>query len=137
MSESREVTTLAAPKLGGPRRIESLYKTCGAIPISNILKKARWTLFGHVLRLNPETPAQLAMDYYCRGACEEVEGGTTVKGRTLTTLPVTLFNEYHSHKQTQKTKKSNYRQKPQTALNELRKLDKIEWRQLVRKITES
>ena len=81
------------------------------------------------------TPAQLAMDYYC----EEGEEGKKVKGRAITTLPVVLFNEYHSFKQAEKIKsgkKSNYRQKSYVALKELRKIasNKDNWRKLTNEI---
>ena len=73
---------------------------CDSTPISKIINQARWSLFGHVLRLHAETPAQLAMDYYCQGV-EEGEG-KVARGRAITTLPVILFNEFHSHKQAEK-----------------------------------
>ena len=50
-----------------------------------------WSLFGHVLRLDRNTLAQLAMDYYSQ---VEDKGGA---GRPVTTLPVLLFNEYKKH----------------------------------------
>ena len=40
-------------------RNEDLYKLCETKP----LVFARWSLFGHVLRLSRDTPAQIAMDY--------------------------------------------------------------------------
>ncbi|XP_065180063.1 uncharacterized protein LOC135810501 [Sycon ciliatum] len=39
----------------------SLYARCKAEPITNILKRLRWQLFGHILRLPEDTPASLAM----------------------------------------------------------------------------
>ena len=141
-----------------PMRIsnEALYEQCSSTRISLLVDRARWSLFGHVLRLHAETPAQLAMDFYCQGL-EEGEG-KVVRGRAITTLPVVLFNEYHAFKQAEKAlitstngtggeggvgqktrvagKESKYRQKPHVALKELRKLaqKRDEWRVLVRKI---
>ncbi|XP_065189344.1 uncharacterized protein LOC135819973 [Sycon ciliatum] len=42
----------------------SLYARCKAEPITNILKRMRWQLFGHILRLPEDTPASLAMAAY-------------------------------------------------------------------------
>ena len=78
----------------------------------------------------------------------EGEGeGKVVRGRATTTLPVVLFNEFHSFKQAEKAKKrgdtvsvegkvSSYRQKPHVALKELRKLaqDRESWRALASEI---
>ncbi|XP_065180176.1 uncharacterized protein LOC135810612 [Sycon ciliatum] len=41
-----------------------LYARCKAEPITNILKRLRWQLFGHILRLPEDTPASLAMAAY-------------------------------------------------------------------------
>ena len=38
----------------------SLYARCKAEPITNILKRVRWQLLGHILRLPEDTPASLA-----------------------------------------------------------------------------
>ena len=116
-----------------------LYERCSSTPISTIANKARWSLFGHVLRLHAETPAQMAMDFYCQVAGEGEGEGKVVRGRATTTLPVVLFNEFHSFKQAEKAKKrgvsvegnvSSYRQKPHVTLKELRKLaqDRESWR---------
>ena len=43
---------------------ENLYALTKEIPLSQKIKKRRLTLFGHVLRLHPETPAQKAIDFY-------------------------------------------------------------------------
>ena len=75
----------------------------------------------------------MAMDFYCQvTVAGEGEGeGKVVRGRATTTLPVVLFNEFHSFKQAEKAKKkgvsvewkvSSYRQKPHVALKELDKI---------------
>ena len=76
---------------------EALYEQCSSTRISLLVDRARWSLFGHVLRLHAETPAQLAMDFYCQGV-EEGEG-KVVRGSAITTLPVVLFkaSEESSH----------------------------------------
>ena len=37
---------------------------CRSEPISNEIRRARYRLLGHCLRLDPQTPAQQAMNYY-------------------------------------------------------------------------
>ena len=97
-----------------PERIsnDKLYSICNTQPLSEKITRLRWKLFGHVLRLDLKTPAQVAMDYYCSSK-------PVKNGRAETTLPTLLFNEFHMYKQS--LKKSTYRQSPKTALNELRK----------------
>ena len=41
-----------------------VYEICKDREISKDMKIARWNMFGHVLRLPRDTPAQLAMDFY-------------------------------------------------------------------------
>jgi hypothetical protein len=43
---------------------ERLYEITGMEPISVQVIRARWKLFGHVLRQPPDTPAQQAMQYF-------------------------------------------------------------------------
>ena len=49
-----------------PKKIsnENLYTLTKETPISQKIKKRRLVLFGHILRLDPETPAQKALQYY-------------------------------------------------------------------------
>ena len=65
---------------------------CKATPIGSILRESRWRLFGHVLSLPVDAPAQIAMDFYC-AQTENIQ-----KGRPQTTLPVVLFKELHTLK---------------------------------------
>ena len=41
-----------------------LYKLCDIEPASMQALEARWRLFGHTLRMSPDTPARQAMAYY-------------------------------------------------------------------------
>ena len=52
-------------------------------------------------------------------------------------MPILLFNEFHSYKQS--FKKSSYRQQHKTALKELRKVasDRIKWPKVVDSIVSS
>ena len=43
---------------------KKLYKLSQETPISEKLKKRRLNLFGHILRLHPDTPAQKALQYH-------------------------------------------------------------------------
>ena len=49
-----------------PNRIrnERLYERTGAVPLGIIILRARWSLFGHVLRLPADSPPPLAMGAY-------------------------------------------------------------------------
>jgi hypothetical protein len=108
---------------------KALYEKCGANPLGLAIRRFRWNLFGHVLRLSLDTPAQMAMDYYCN-----TKEDTKSRGRAVVTLPVLLFNEYHHYKcfkksESKSKKPSTYKQKEATALRELRKLagDRVVW----------
>ena len=46
---------------------EKLYKRCNVRNLGELIKSARWRLFGHVLRLPLNAPAQLAMMPYVDG----------------------------------------------------------------------
>ena len=58
-----------------PQRIsnDELYKLCNTEPLSINITRLRWQLFGHILRLHPKTPAQIAMDYYVMKPSEPLE----------------------------------------------------------------
>ena len=43
---------------------EKLYALTQEIPLSQKIRKRRLTLLGHILRLDPETPAQKALKYF-------------------------------------------------------------------------
>ena len=45
-----------------------LYEVCHEEPLSDYIRKARWSLLGHILRLPPEAPAQMALDTYVTAA---------------------------------------------------------------------
>ena len=72
---------------------DNLFTRC-VEPLGLIIRRLRWNLFGHVLRLQRNTPAQVAMDFYC-----DVSAASKQPGRAQTTLPVLLMNEYHTFKQ--------------------------------------
>ena len=67
-----------------PRKISSkeLYKRTNTVELKHIFRKARWSLFGHILRMNNETPANFAMTQYFNPPSSEC-----YLGRPRTTLP--------------------------------------------------
>ena len=69
---------------------KELYDRTGCSPISNKIREARWKLFGHILRLSQEAPAQLAMTDYFKPP------GIGYPGHPTLTLPGTLHNDLQS-----------------------------------------
>ena len=67
---------------------ENLYIRCGAYPVSLFILKARWKLFGHILRLDRKCPANAAMDFYF-----ELTNDKKFRGRPRTTLVTTLQSD--------------------------------------------
>ena len=66
-----------------------LYERCGVSPLKHHVAWAKWSLFGHTLRMTRDTPAQVAMDFYCQSSESDVKR----MGKASTTLPAQLFNE--------------------------------------------
>ena len=64
-----------------------LYARCNAEPISVLSRRARWKLFGHILRLPEATPAQVSMTAYFQ---RQNRGWL---GRPRITLPVVIDND--------------------------------------------
>ena len=112
-----------------------LYERCATNELKGRISHARWSLFGHVMRLARDTPAQLAMDYYT-----QVEDRGPY-GRPVTTLPVVLFNEYKKYmiekrKEEEKKYIKTYQRSHSKMLAELRELagDRTGWREVTAKI---
>jgi len=107
---------------------EELYKRCGTNRLKGDIAYARWSLFGHVLRLDRETPAQKAMDYYV----ELGEGEKEPLGKQETMLPVLLFSEYRGFKAHERGGKA-YQKSKERMLTELRVLvsDKPGWGEFI------
>jgi len=66
----------------------ALYTRCGSEPISKIVQRARWRLFGHILRLPLNTPPQMAMEMYFLPTDAELW-----RGRPRSSLPVIIKQE--------------------------------------------
>ena len=69
-------------------RNTKLYEICNCGPISEEIKRSRWGMLGHALRMNKETPRWKAMKYYFESIYEEGK----FRGRPRTTL-VSIINE--------------------------------------------
>ena len=110
-------------------RNEDLYERCNTSPLRRQITYARWSLLGHTLRLTRDTPAQLAMDYYCQVGDRD----GTREGRPETTLPVTIFNEYRKYKGRHKERGWTTQKTTADNLAKLRELagDRQKWRDIV------
>ena len=98
-----------------PHRIsnDALYRRTQSSPISAAIRAARWSLFGHVLRLPLDAPVQLAIDAYL-----EDTGTPKFRGRPRCTLPTTLGEDL--------------RRIGRQLIDALRTLDRRTWRDLGR-----
>ena len=107
-----------------PNRISNaaLYCRCRCHPISEDVKSARWRLYGHVLRMPLDAPAQQAIDYYFADT-----GVATFRGRPRTTLPTALSADLRRVGRTLRRPADIYA---------LRLLNREQWRQLERDIAE-
>ena len=63
---------------------EALYYRCRCRSIREAILTARWSLFGHVLRMPPDASSQ------CTINCFVDSGVTSCRGRPRTTLPTVL-----------------------------------------------
>ena len=103
---------------------KALYRRCKCEPLNIRLTEARWRLFGHVLRLPRDVPAQMFVsEYFSRE--KDVEGW---RGRPRTSLPTVLDEDL---------KTVGKRIHNSAELERLRLLTKEEWRALTRTIVET
>ena len=75
---------------------QEIYPQTDSIPVSVEITERRWTLLGHILRLEPETPANKAMAQYFR----KTIGGTKriiYAGAQKTSLMTMRRDEYRSY----------------------------------------
>ena len=109
-----------------PHRIsnKALYKRCKCGPLNIRITEARWRLFGHVLRLPRDVPAQMFIDeYYSREA-----GVDSWRGRPRTSLPAVLDEDL---------KTVGERIHNKADVERLRLLTKEEWKKLKRTVVET
>ncbi|GFR62908.1 hypothetical protein ElyMa_001882000 [Elysia marginata] len=79
---------------GGQERViknNALYQKTGETPISLTILKARWRLFGHIIRLAINTPPNVAMTKYFKTE------GSKQRGRPKTSIVTTLRRDLKSH----------------------------------------
>ena len=103
----------------------ALYRRCRCLPISENVKSTRWRLFGHVLRMPLDAPAQQAIDFYF--ADTGVAAVATFRGRPRTTLPTALSDDLRRVGRTLRRPAD---------IEALRLLNREQWRQLERDIAE-
>ena len=106
-----------------PNRISNvaLYHRCQCRPISESIVTARWRLFGHVLRLPRDAPAQRAIDHYFADT-----EAAAFRGRPRTSLPTTLCSDLRRIGRTLRQP---------TDIEALRALSREQWRQMERDIS--
>ena len=100
----------------------ALYHRCLCRPISENVKSARWRLFGRLLRMPLDAPAQQAIDYYFPET-----GVAMFRGQPRTTLPTALSADLRRVGRT-------LRRPADT--DALRLLNREQWQQLERDIAE-
>ena len=100
----------------------ALYRRCRCHPVSEDVKSARWRLFGHMLRMTRDTPAQQAIHYYFADT-----GDATFRGRPRTSLPTALSADLR------RVGRNLHRP---ADIDALRLLNREQWRQLEREIAE-
>ena len=71
-----------------------LYRRCGVLPITERVRKARWTLLGHILRMDDNCAAILALRYAITSS-EFLRGR---RGRPRCNLFSTIVNDLKEHK---------------------------------------
>ena len=105
-----------------PHRIsnDALYRRTHSSPISAAIRAARWSLFGHVLRLPLDAPVQRAIDAYL-----EDTGTPKFRGRPRCTLPTTLGENL---------RRIGRQLRNSDDIDALRNLDRSTWRDLGREL---
>ena len=104
----------------------TLYSRCKAEPLGVLLLQARWRLFGHTLRMDPETPAQLAMASYFSTTTSR-----GFRGRPRTTLPVALSADL------ERANRGHLRSAHDLQVLQLVAADRQAWRGLVKDIADA
>ena len=99
---------------------EALYKMCNTTALSTIVARLRWTMFGHILRMPEDTPAQKSLEFAVVGSNKY----KARKGRHCTNLLSVLRADLKD--------KGLGTLKTAKRLRELRMLatDKVQWNQM-------
>ena len=114
-----------------------LYKKTGEQPISSIMRKSRWELFGHIMRRDRQIPAYMAMELYF----DTNSNGKGFRGKRRTTLPIKLQEDLDkTHNVTEVQTDHNYHKRiklnNKADLEHLRSIaqDRKDWRTLTTRI---
>ena len=83
----RQLRTLLGIKWPQRIRNSALYERCQCESLSSLIRKNRWRLFGHILRLPDNTPAKLSMIHYFKSTERKW------RGRPRITLPLRLAED--------------------------------------------
>ena len=75
---------------------QKIYTQKGSVPISVELTERRWTLLGHILRLDPETLANKAMVQYFRKTIDGIKR-TSYAGAQRTSIMTMMRDEDRSY----------------------------------------
>ena len=113
---------------------DALYEKSNDKPISETMIKARWKLFGHILRRDINIPANMAMKFYFK------EHSNGFRGQPRTTLPAVLNKDLLKF-QAHIKKKRKYTMYRGIRLESLKDLESInlmaqernEWKKLIRR----
>ena len=81
----RQLRRVLGVKYPTTMKNEAVYRLSKAKPLSVVITKSRWKMFGHVLRMHANTPARLAMKYYFQDT-----GHKKFRGRPRTTIVTTI-----------------------------------------------
>ena len=117
---------------------KALYKKAGEKPLSDTMRRARWRLFGHILRRNSNIPANVAMQFYFK------DQSSGFRGRPRTTLPVVLNKDLmkfqnHIKKKREYRSYRNLRLEKSEDLERIRLIaqDRDKWKKLIMIIEEA
>lgn len=123
---------------------EKLYEKTQSVPLSVIVIKQRWKLFGHILRLDEATPAQKVMSYYFS---KNRTKHTGFQGRPRTTLPMIINHDLasinkrsstsHDHSYAKTTLPSKLSTVEDLAALKEHAQDRKDWQDLVAQIVSS
>ena len=81
----RQLRRVLGVKYPTKMKNEAVYRLSNSRPLSIMITKSRWKMFGHVLRMNANTPAWLVMRFYFQET-----GNRKFRGRPRTTLVTTI-----------------------------------------------
>ena len=105
---------------------KALYEKTNERPIAIDILEQRWRLFGHILRRDPQIPANISMEAYF------VKCGKSFRGRPLTTLPYVLHQNLQSLKKPLTLKK----QEDLIKIKELAQ-DRPKWKEIQQEMVEA